>query len=70
MDYLIQNALEIMYLFLGTSAFIFSVSVAITLSKINYILGKFKSWVNFFDQYLQGPMEMVKSVYKFMERLV
>lgn len=69
MDYVFQNAQEIMYLLFGVSSFILAVSVANTLAKVSYILGKVKSWVKFFDEYLQGPMEMVRSVYKFIERL-
>jgi hypothetical protein len=58
-----------MNLLLGSSAFIFSVSVAITLTKLNFVLGTVKSWVQFIDDHLQMPFEAVRSLYRYLEKL-
>lgn len=69
MEYILQNAQEIMYLLLGVSAFIFSMAMAVILSKINFILIKVKSWVSFVDDHLQMPFEAVRSLYRYLEKL-
>jgi uncharacterized protein YoxC len=62
MDYLITNALEIMYLCLGFGFLILSIVLVRLLISINQTINKINYFTDIFGEYVRKPIEVLMQV--------
>ena len=70
MDYLIANALEIMYLCLGGGFLILVAVVAKFLLNLNRTIGKINYFADVFGDYVRKPLEVLTQINDYVKPVI